>query len=373
MDDKKNVEQHPAKSFEGDIVKFPQPKTLIETSRLLSDVSSQLSANCFLPEGAADAIALWILFSWCHDVFETSPRLALQSPVPGCGKTTVLGIVAALVPSPLPTSNISAAAIYRILKRGQRTLLLDEIDTVIDTSPDLLNVLNSGHVRTTARVVRCDGKGEYIAREFSTWAACLLAGIGGLPAALQSRAIVIWMQRAPPSAKTGEVAHEPLRILKEQLSVWSKLSATTLKNARPTLPRGFHGRLADNWRPLIAIADLAGGDWSARGRAAAEVLTGDLETPTELKFLETACRAVRELGTDRLSSKRLHDALKRHSNDDDDVPIGSLKSMASRLRAFGIRPTVMRIEGKPVRGYSSLDFCQAAETYQLDRNRQEIQ
>ena len=40
------------------------------------------------------------------------------------------------------------------------------------------------------------------------------------------------------------------------------------------MPDGLHDRALDNWRPLIAIADLAGGAWATGARAAAIALTG---------------------------------------------------------------------------------------------------
>src|SRR5205823_130150 len=95
------------------------------------DIVATLRRYVSLPEGAAEAIALWLLFAWAHDAFAHSPRLALQSPLPGCGKTTLLGILAELVPSPFATSDTSSAAIYRLLKKGGRTFLIDEMDMKI--------------------------------------------------------------------------------------------------------------------------------------------------------------------------------------------------------------------------------------------------
>jgi len=40
------------------------------------------------------------------------------------------------------------------------------------------------------------------------------------------------------------------------------------------MPASLYGRAADNWRPLIAIADLAGSEWPARARRVAERLGG---------------------------------------------------------------------------------------------------
>ncbi len=40
------------------------------------------------------------------------------------------------------------------------------------------------------------------------------------------------------------------------------------------LPGALDDRAADNWRPLIALADTAGGKWPGRARAAALALSG---------------------------------------------------------------------------------------------------
>lgn len=43
------------------------------------------------------------------------------------------------------------------------------------------------------------------------------------------------------------------------------------------MPASLYGRAADNWRPLIAIADLAGSEWPARARRVAERLGGQYD------------------------------------------------------------------------------------------------
>ena len=44
---------------------------------------------------------------------------------------------------------------------------------------------------------------------------------------------------------------------------------------------GLNDRAADNWKPLLAIATLAGGEWSIRGMTAAIRLSGDSEAAAE--------------------------------------------------------------------------------------------
>ena len=65
-----------------------------------------------------------------------------------------------------------------------------------------------------------------------------------------------------------------------------------LERATPVMP--LEDRAADTWEPLIAVADLAGGDWPERGRHAAEVMTAERDGNTvnsdRIRLL-TDCRA----------------------------------------------------------------------------------
>jgi hypothetical protein len=91
---------------------------------------------------------------------------------------TVLG---ALVPKPLPASNITPAALFRAVEHFSPTLLVDEADTFLyGEREELRGVLNSGHTRALAYVVRTVGD-EHEPRKFSTWAPKALALIGKLP------------------------------------------------------------------------------------------------------------------------------------------------------------------------------------------------
>jgi hypothetical protein len=68
--------------------------------------------------------ALWILHCWVFDQFTITPRLALLSPVRGCGKTTLLAFIGLLTAEPLRTDNTSAAPIYYLLDTRPNTMLL---------------------------------------------------------------------------------------------------------------------------------------------------------------------------------------------------------------------------------------------------------
>jgi Protein of unknown function (DUF3631) len=73
------------------------------------------------------AVALWLLHCWVFERYPITPRLALLSPVRGCGKTTLILLLELLLAQAYRTDNISAAAIYHRLDRTPgTTLLVDE-------------------------------------------------------------------------------------------------------------------------------------------------------------------------------------------------------------------------------------------------------
>src|SRR6266852_5060601 len=59
---------------------------------------------------------------------------------------------------------------------------------------------------------------------------------------------------------------EPLR---RRAARWGVDHEAALRGADPAVPPELHDRQADNWRPLLAIADRAGGAWPELARRAA--------------------------------------------------------------------------------------------------------
>jgi hypothetical protein len=129
---------------------------LVDGIVLFNELTTALGRYLALPEGALEAMALWILFTHAFDAAEVSPRLALLSPVPECGKTTAFSILSRLVRRALLASNVSAAVVYRVIERDRPTLLMDEGETYMEGREDYRGILNSGHTPDAASVLRAD-------------------------------------------------------------------------------------------------------------------------------------------------------------------------------------------------------------------------
>jgi Protein of unknown function (DUF3631) len=333
----------------------------IDGAQLLDDMVALLPRHLSLPQGAAEAIALWVLHTHSFDAFEISPRLAFRSPVPGCGKTTALTLLEGLVHEPLAASNVTAAVIFRFIEKHRYTLIIDEVDSFIDHHAELTNILNSGHKRAMSRVMRCDVGNNNEPRSYSTWAPAAIAKIGALTPSLESRSIVIEMRPPKLSEKVEPVTSETRRelgLLRERAERWA--AAQHLRSANPTLPSGFRDRLADNWRPLFAIADAAGGQWPDRARSAAREVTGEPEPPEATRLLSDVRRVFEESRADKLSSSDLCQALNALSDD----TFWTQGKLANVLKPFGIRPKSVRIDIRSTpKGYRLKDFEDAFSRY----------
>src|SRR6202040_793295 len=100
------------------------------------------------------------------------------------GKTTLLEIISMLAPRSLSASNITAAALFRVIESFKPTLLIDEADTFLRDNDELRGVINAGHRRSSAFVIRTVGD-EHEPKQFCTWGAKAIALIGKLPGTLE--------------------------------------------------------------------------------------------------------------------------------------------------------------------------------------------
>ena len=115
-------------------------------------------------------MTLWIYSAFLLDALRVSVILSVTSPTKRCGKTTLLGLIARFVPRPLPTSNVTGAALFRVVQAMSPTLLVDEADQYLARKSELQGIINSGHTRDTAYVIRTVGDGANAdVRQFTTW------------------------------------------------------------------------------------------------------------------------------------------------------------------------------------------------------------
>jgi hypothetical protein len=363
---------------QGSAISFPEPEPWpepVDGGELLDDIAKAIGAHVIMSELSRYACALWGAHTFLVDCTMISPRLAFTSPTKGCGKTTALDVMGQLVLQPLPAANVSSSAVFRVIEAHRPTLLIDEADSFLRDNEELRGVLNSGH-RRGGGVLRTVAAGDdFEVRAFSTYAPCAIALIGKLPDTLADRSIPIVLTRRKQSEpvtsfRLDRVEH--LTVLNQKLARWAKDSAEAIARTEPEMPAGLYNRAADNWRPLLAIATVAGGGWLARGHKAA--LAGAGADVDELSLLELLLGDVRDVfdgltsDADRIPSARLIDRLVEivprpwGEYGKSGKPITQNK-LARLFKPLGIVPQVIRIGTATPHGYYRHQFEEAWERY----------
>lgn len=360
---------------QGSAVEFPdiEPwERAVNGAEVLNEIAAAFSRYLALPPGAADALALWTPHAHAFEAFVHTPRLNLYSPDKGCGKTLLLDVLAVLVPRSLRTESITAAVLFRLVELHKPTLLLDEVDTYLGEAEELRGLLNAGHKRG-AKAYRCEGENNTV-RGFSAFAPAVLAGIGSLPGTLHDRSIVVKLVRAKPGEVTARF--DSRRTDKEtelcrKLARWTADNFEKLKTCDPRLPEIAFNRLADNWRPLFAVAEIAGGDWPQRAAEAFTKLTSadDLDAQgigaTLLADIAAVFAAAK---VDKLPSVKLAEMLgaiegRPWAEFGKARNLISANQLANQLRRFGVAPHTIRVGNETPKGYALADFTEAFERF----------
>jgi hypothetical protein len=249
---------------------------------LLADLNQYVSMR---PEYAA-AVVFWALHTHLLDLTNFTPRLGITAPEKRCGKTTLIEWLETIVHKPMRSNNITPAAFFRVVDRDHPTLLVDEADSFL---PDdkLRGVINSGHKRGAFEHRTGLRRGV---EEFETFCPCAIALIGTLPETLHDRSITIAMQRCKPGERFESLELGKANPLKHNIRPWAQSARFNIK---PALPEALYSRVADNWRPLLTIADAVGGVWPDRLRDVALWIENRLES-IELSEGEQLLSDIRE-------------------------------------------------------------------------------
>jgi Protein of unknown function (DUF3631) len=372
----KNTAAKAAKAKQGRDVEFaaiePWPEA-VNGAALLDGMAGTFERYLALPAHAATALVLWTVHTYTADAFFTSPFLAVTSPTKRCGKTVLLIVLGALVPRRMFAANVTPAVLFRTIEKFSPTLLIDEADTFIRDNDELRGVLNSGHTRTTATVIRAVGD-DHDPRAFSTWCPKAIALIGSLPGTLSDRSIEIGMRRRMAGEVVARLRQDRIEdecgSLRRQATRWATDHLDALCAADPQVPAELHDRAADCWRPLLAIADAAGGVWPDRARLAALKLSGvEQGEDSSTKLLLDIAAIFKDAGDPEvMGSTAIVEKLKAMEDRpwaewSHGKPLSTAK-LARMLESYGIVPAGnVRIGAKVVKGYRRAAFFDARQRY----------
>jgi hypothetical protein len=348
---------------------------------LFYDLMAYIGDYVAMSADELQAVTLWTGHTWVAEHFQSTPRLAVISPEKRSGKTRLLEVLRLVCRNAFLIVTPSSASVFRRIEavKPLPTLLIDECDIYFDlrttTYEDMRTLIRSGY-RKNAVVPRCVGDPKnFTVKDFPAFCPLSFAGIGNVPDTMLDRAVLLAMQRRRPGDNVrpfqDDEAEPPADELRLRLAEWADLASVALRRSKPALPAALVDRSADLWRPLIAIADVVGGEWPEWARSAALVLEerrGDATISLGVRLL-TDIRTVLD-GTDfeppvdavdKLSTVGLLERLHKM----DEAPWASLRGkpidarrLANLLRQYGVRSKTVWIgtETISLKGDERADF-----------------
>ena len=194
-----------------------------------------------------------------------------------------------------------------------------------------------------------------------------MAGIGSLPDTVLDRALVVRLERRPPGQDLPlwrDRDRAAIERVQRQVNKWTDDNAEAIvaQWKDVAFPTGLHDRARDAWEALLAIADVAGGQWAGdTGRAwrACEYVnvdTGDEESGAREKLLADLQQVFREAGDpDALATSSILDALQAMegrpwSEWKRGKPL-SPRGLSDLLKPFKVKPQDVRLGGRVLKGY----------------------
>jgi putative DNA primase/helicase len=236
---------------------------------LADEVSAELARHVvFKTPEQADALALWTLGTYLMDVWALWPKVLISSPEKRCGKTVLVETLEAHVARGFLVSNITAAGLFRVVEEAAPTILIDEADRFLRRNEEANGIINAGHRRRTATVVRVEERGgEHVVRRFSVWGAQVIAGIGTQEETLVDRSVRVALRRRLRSETVEKLSaryFEDRHRARRQLARRAEDNRIEIGASKIEAPPCGNDRAQDNWTPLFRVAAVLGGDWPDR-------------------------------------------------------------------------------------------------------------
>jgi putative DNA primase/helicase len=185
-----------------------------------------------------------------------------------------------------------------------------------------------------------------------------------------SRCIKLKLSRKTKTDKVERLPRcdSPHKDLQCKCARWAKDHFEELQMAKPDLPDQLGDRAQDSWEPLLAIADMAGGEWPKLAREAALAISGSedeadirIELLADLRSL-FASSAVDFLESEHIVKELIELEGRPWAEFKGGKPL-TKNQLARLLKAFEIKPEKRRSGLHTQRGYWLKSFSSTFETY----------
>ena len=220
---------------------------------LFQGIYSLLGRVMWMSDSARLTVTFWLIASYTFKLYRKFPYLRIKSPDKNCGKSTLIDFVAELVFNPLIASDVSPAALYRIVEKFTPTLLLDEFDNK-EQVRELTQLLNAGYDNNRSALRYNMDKD--CAERFRTFCPKVIASIKRITDTTESRCLPIDLHRVPADSEDKlvelcDLEPETFQTIKRKILAWVEDDLPKIKACRPERPKWLHTRDWDMWRPLL--------------------------------------------------------------------------------------------------------------------------
>lgn len=376
-------EHIPVRPFGAPISEVVEDSPAHNNAKQLADLVDFLRQYLVCDEHQLTVLALWTVHTWCFELFSTAAYLNVRSPEPQSGKTICLDLLDLLCRSPWLAPGADSRTVVQQLLRWEshatpaetseapllRTLLLDDCQHTLSLSErqPLVAMLNSG-VRASSRYVRGG-------RRYCLFGPKAFAANSVLPHSLAARCIPVVLMRKPPSALVNRfvpaTARAQAQDLLSWLTHWQKDNASALARQAARLsvidcavsaPTPHAQECAE---PLFCIADVMGGHWPERARAALASVFHCAETSLSVQLLSDIRLWFYVRGNPQyLSSSDLLASLATLDHRPWSAwPVNSGRRLAALLHPFGIFSRNLHSCGRVFKGYMFKNLQGAFDRY----------
>jgi putative DNA primase/helicase len=269
----------------------------VDAATLLEECSAKISRYVVCQPHQLTAAVLWTAHTWFYDhgIPIHSPMLAATSAEPDSGKSTLVNVVGRACPRLSLNIEITGPTLYRLVDAFKPTIVLDEADDLFVRKSDLKHIINASWTRGSKIPRQVKINGVYQTVFFDPFGPKAISLLGhNLPPQTRTRCIELRMQpkRHDQTVEEFNQLDDPeFAILRSKFARFAADNAAVLKDAKPIIP-GLNNRALQNWKLLLAIAELAGGTWPERAREAAERLSRSGRKPSAGVRLLAAIKAM---------------------------------------------------------------------------------
>jgi hypothetical protein len=207
-------------------------------------------------------VALWILHTHCFKVWDTSPILYINSPIQGCGKSTLCSILNKLTFRPCLSQNSSYAALTRLISKYKVTCITDNFDSLNkEYKQDIQGLYDVGWEINGHRNI-CNSNNPDIVESLYCYGPKVISGLNDLQSTTKSRSIIVKLQKSNMvkiNKPTDKRFDEKWFTLNRKITRWIEDNKSKLESIDcEVLLRDckIDPRQLDIWKSLICISSI---------------------------------------------------------------------------------------------------------------------